>query len=68
MIYSDNYTRKFEIFLNKDEFDLMELLVKAHHMANKSDVIDGDNVNELPNNFCSKVCRPIEKAMQPMTT
>lgn len=63
MLY-DNGNRKYEIYLNKDEFDLMELLVKAHYIANNSDVTDGDNVNELPDNFCSTVCRPIEKAMR----
>jgi hypothetical protein len=46
MIYKDR-TRKFEIALNKDEYKLMQYLVKAHWMANLADATDGDHVNKL---------------------
>ena len=63
MIYKDR-TRKFEIALNKDEYRLMQYLVKAHWMANLADATDGDNVNQLSHELVSKVCCPIERAMK----
>jgi len=63
MIYKDR-TRKFEIALNKDEYKLMQYLVKAHWMANLADATDGDHVNKLSPKLVSKVCCPIENAMK----
>ena len=63
MIYKDR-TRKFEIALNKDEYRLMQYLVKAHWMANLADATDGDHVNKLSPKLVSKVCCPIENAMK----
>ena len=63
MFYKDE-NRKFEIILNKDEYKLMQYLLKAHWMANLSDATDGDNVNQLSHELCSTVCCPIERAMK----